>query len=316
MQTEYSADDVALAKSLRTYTAYDYVCSLDEEVLHSFIVHDTPLDDDMWFKVDLPAQIALVQVSFTPTESSTKCQTLVNLEISLGLISVTFSEAFFVLRTYVLWNNNKFVLAVMLTGFFNWRTTNGLLYAILVKHNIFYYACGMFFSAVNVLALLLLDYQYHAMFQELQFIVLAILALRLHLHLWNADRHPHASSALVSSLGLLEFELCQVCGIYIICGYTNNSTSTYQGPEELFVRHHWSEVEESAIKSAQTSHRPLANIVSNTYCRDTTLGSFEAVTPSVTVSRAARDEASVVSLQYHSQTQFTGVAPPSGPSAS
>jgi hypothetical protein len=79
----------------------------------------------------------------------------------------------------------------------SWRTTNNTIYAVLVKHNIFYYACGLFFSGVNVLTLLLFHYGYQAMFQDFQFIVLAILATRMHLHLWHTDRQAHASGALV-----------------------------------------------------------------------------------------------------------------------
>ncbi|KAG1836132.1 hypothetical protein DFJ58DRAFT_190596 [Suillus subalutaceus] len=79
----------------------------------------------------------------------------------------------------------------------SWRSTNSRIYTVLVKHNIFYYACGLFFSGVNVLTLLLFHYGYQAMFQDFQFIVLAILATRMHLHLWHTDRHAHGSSALV-----------------------------------------------------------------------------------------------------------------------
>jgi hypothetical protein len=45
--------------------------------------------------------------------------------------------------------------------------------------------------------LLLFHYGYQAMFQDFQFIVLAILATRMHLHLWHTDRQAHASGALV-----------------------------------------------------------------------------------------------------------------------
>ncbi|KAG2130770.1 uncharacterized protein EDB93DRAFT_69368 [Suillus bovinus] len=79
----------------------------------------------------------------------------------------------------------------------SWRSNNSHLYAVLVKHNIFYYLCGLFFSGVNVLTLLLFHYGYQAMFQDFQFIVLAILATRMHLHLWHTDRHAHGSRALV-----------------------------------------------------------------------------------------------------------------------
>ncbi|KAG1739472.1 uncharacterized protein EDB91DRAFT_386942 [Suillus paluster] len=177
---------------------------------------------------------------------------------AFGIISVTCSESFFVLRTYALWNNDRYVLAVMLTGFLavlvasiitsfsanattpfptstilnitgcsssadlfipciilfafelgllsltliraiqSWRSVNGPIYAILVKHNIFYYACGLFFSALDVLTLLLLDYQYHVMFRDFQFIILAILALRMHLQLWQINEHAHGPDTLMS----------------------------------------------------------------------------------------------------------------------
>lgn len=82
----------------------------------------------------------------------------------------------------------------------SWRSTNSRMYAVLVKHNIFYYACGLFFSAVNALMLMLFPYPqngYQAMFKDFQFIVLAILATRMHLHLWHTDQLAHGSSALV-----------------------------------------------------------------------------------------------------------------------
>ncbi|OJA09441.1 hypothetical protein AZE42_02614 [Rhizopogon vesiculosus] len=71
----------------------------------------------------------------------------------------------------------------------NWRTTRNPLYTVLLRHNVFYYVCGLFFSVLNVITSLLLQYAYSGMFQDLQFIVLAILATRMHLHLWHVDRY-------------------------------------------------------------------------------------------------------------------------------
>ncbi|OJA16681.1 hypothetical protein AZE42_06974 [Rhizopogon vesiculosus] len=92
----------------------------------------------------------------------------------------------------------------------SWRTASNPLLTVLLKHNVFYYACGLFFSAVNVLTLLFLhvrasiiitepwvidiphtQYAYHAMFEQLQVMILAILATRMHLHLWHAEQHRH-----------------------------------------------------------------------------------------------------------------------------
>ncbi|KAG2030570.1 hypothetical protein BDR03DRAFT_987014 [Suillus americanus] len=195
--------------------------------------------------VDVLASVTAVHLNFISNENSDKCQ-LLN----------TICSCLFVLRTYALWDNNKIVLATMVTTFLavvisstsfafattanapclmcltliraiqNWRSTNGNLYAVLVKHNIFYYACGLCFSAVNILTLQLFQYGYQAMFQEyaflsccklfltaptntylptytFQFIVLAILATRMHLHLWHTDRHTYDSSALSDVMSAL-----------------------------------------------------------------------------------------------------------------
>ncbi|KAG1739478.1 uncharacterized protein EDB91DRAFT_1135549 [Suillus paluster] len=248
---------------MATFWTYDYICSLHEEW--------TFLLGTRWNKVKglyiltrfMPFLVLITNLylNFTPTENPNKCQTLIDIDLSFGIVSAACSEAFFVLRTYVLWNNNRFVLAITLTVFFgvlaacigtsfiadsttpyvtpgltgctsnanlfipflllfagelvlssltliraiqNWRMTKGSMYVILVKHNIFYYGCGLFFSAVNVLTSLLLQYQYRAMFQDLQVIILAILALHMHLRLWQISERTHGHDSLVSSIPLTD----------------------------------------------------------------------------------------------------------------
>ncbi|KAG1729020.1 hypothetical protein EDB19DRAFT_133528 [Suillus lakei] len=222
MQTEYSTGAVAAARSLQTYTyiytsaatfwAYDYVCSLRQEL--------TFLLQPRWTKVKglyivtryVPFLLFAghLYLNFIPNENPNKCLTLNNICSCFTLISIIGSECFFILRTYALWNNNKFVLAAMVAAFFvvivasisvlfaatttapyetspipgitgcyqssnsvelfvpfvllmafelglisltliramqSWRTTNSRLYIALLKHNVFYYACGLFFSA-------------------------------------------------------------------------------------------------------------------------------------------------------------------------
>ncbi|KAG1840620.1 hypothetical protein F4604DRAFT_1832120, partial [Suillus subluteus] len=80
-----------------------------------------------------------------------------------------------------------------------WRSARGPLYAVLVKHNIFYYACGLFFSAMNVLLpILLVDmYFLFSCLICLEIFILAILATRMHLHLWHIERRVNGSEALV-----------------------------------------------------------------------------------------------------------------------
>ncbi|KAG2114246.1 uncharacterized protein F5147DRAFT_20074 [Suillus discolor] len=272
MQAAYSANDIIAARSLQVYTylytsmatfwIYDYACSFHQEW--------TFLLQSRWSKVKGLYLVARyvpflllaghLYMNFIPNENSDKCQLLNNICSCFSLISVFCSECFFVLRTYTLWNNNKIVLATMITTFIavvissisyafattatapwttsgipgitgcyqsssvvqlfipfllliglefgllsltliraiqSWRSSNSRIYAVLVKHNIFYYACGLFFSGVNVFTLLLFHYGYQAMFEDFQFVILTILATRMHLHLWHTDRHAHGSSAFV-----------------------------------------------------------------------------------------------------------------------
>ncbi|KAG1730441.1 hypothetical protein EDB19DRAFT_2042004 [Suillus lakei] len=74
----------------------------------------------------------------------------------------------------------------------SWRSTRGTLRTVLVKHNIFYYTCGLLLSAVNILVpMILSDSTYYPLSESLQVFILAILATRMHLHLWHIDRHAH-----------------------------------------------------------------------------------------------------------------------------
>ncbi|KAG1719459.1 hypothetical protein EDB19DRAFT_699353 [Suillus lakei] len=80
----------------------------------------------------------------------------------------------------------------------SWRTAKGHLHAVLEKHNMLYYACGLFLSAMSVLmSMLFSDSPYYTIVKDLQVFILAILATRMHLHLWHIDRHMHSSDALV-----------------------------------------------------------------------------------------------------------------------
>ncbi|KAG1846342.1 hypothetical protein C8R48DRAFT_733168, partial [Suillus tomentosus] len=49
----------------------------------------------------------------------------------------------------------------------SWKTVNGPLYTVLVKHDILYYACGLFLAAINVIMQMLFSqYAYHSVFDE------------------------------------------------------------------------------------------------------------------------------------------------------
>lgn len=271
METKYSADAVAAAMSVQlssyiytsmaTFWTYGYAWSFHEEWTFLLLSRWTKVKCLYVIARYLPFLLFIshLYMNFTPDENPDKCLMLDNVCSSLSLLSILCSESFFVLRTYALCNNNRIVLAALLTaflaagiasvglffglsgtvpfktspipgitgcyrpsggiGFFvpfvllsvlelglisltlvralqTWRTTNTRLFTVLLKHNIFYYACGLFCSVVNILTSLLLHHAYNAMFQDFQFIILAILATHMHLYLWHMDRHLHGSDAL------------------------------------------------------------------------------------------------------------------------
>lgn len=268
MDSYYSADDIANAKGLQflayaiasmaTFWIYDYVCSLHEEW--------TFLRQSRWTKVKglyiitryIPFLILItaMYLLFVPNKTLDRCQVVISINASLSTISVVCSELFFVLRIYALWNNNRIVLAAILSALFavavvsliadvltvgnsvtinviptitgcyralhgvqgsitfllifafqlglvsltiiravqNWRVFNSPLYEVLVKHNIFYYACGLLLSALNILTLMLFSQTAYSLVCEVpQYFVLAILATRMHRNLWQIERKTHGS---------------------------------------------------------------------------------------------------------------------------
>ncbi|KAG1773565.1 hypothetical protein EDD22DRAFT_208922 [Suillus occidentalis] len=263
MDSKYSTDVIAAARSLQVFTyiyasmatfwTYDYACSIQEEGMFLFC--------SRWRRVKLLYVVtryvpfllfaAHLYMNFVPDETSDTCQFVNNICSCFSLILFVCSESFFILRTYVLWDNNKIVLAAMLLAFVTlfagalaavfsvtanapfvtssipgitgcyqssgsmglfvpylllfvlelmlisltltcaiqkWRASDDRLYVVILKHNVFYYACGLGFSIVNVLASLLLDYAYSGMFQDFQGVIHTILATRMHLHLWHVNR--------------------------------------------------------------------------------------------------------------------------------
>ncbi|KAG2040846.1 hypothetical protein BDR03DRAFT_947532 [Suillus americanus] len=81
----------------------------------------------------------------------------------------------------------------------SWQLAKGPLYAILVKHNIFYYACALLLSAVNVLVPLLplSDSLTDLVPEDFEVFILAILATRMHLHIWHMDQRVDDSDIVV-----------------------------------------------------------------------------------------------------------------------
>ncbi|KAG2143736.1 hypothetical protein DEU56DRAFT_248718 [Suillus clintonianus] len=270
---EYSPDDIAAAANLQllsyiytsmtTFWIYDYACSLHEE--WKFLLRSRWSQVKALYVITRYLPFVLITMylclNFTPNANPNKCRSLINIYSSFCQISIICSGSFFVLRTYALWNNNRTVLAGMLSAVFaitvasvsirfitistsyvttsaipgipgcywsssgvqffmpfillfvfqlvlisltltrviqSWRSVKGHLHAILVTHNISYYACGLLLSAVNVLIpVLFSDSACYSVLEDFQVLILAILSTRMHLHLWHIDRDVHGSDALV-----------------------------------------------------------------------------------------------------------------------
>ncbi|KAG2045854.1 hypothetical protein BDR06DRAFT_977909 [Suillus hirtellus] len=238
---------------------YDYIGSLHEE--WTFLLWSR------WTKVKalyiitryIPFFLvaADLYMIFAPNkDADAKCWMLMNIYSCLGVVSLTFSECIFILKTYALWDKVRIVLVAMLSALFaitvsfigfwfatsdattstisgtvdcswnmrilyfsmpflpsfvfalglfflalirviqSWRTARGPLGAILVQHNMFYYACSLFLSAMNVLTPVLFSYVTANFLERFQVFILAILATRMHLHLWHNYWHAHHPDAL------------------------------------------------------------------------------------------------------------------------
>ncbi|KAG2067975.1 hypothetical protein BDR04DRAFT_1104181 [Suillus decipiens] len=246
--------------SMATFWIYDFVCSLHEE--WTFLLRSRWTKVKGLYIIARYASIVFIIANFLASIQNEECEILGNISSYSGVTSLIFSESFFILRTYALWNNNRTLLVAVLSTLFlvvvssitmlvitsaddmtsaipgtsgclssldvrlvipfltlsvfqlglvcltmirvikGWRSAKGPLYAMLVKHNIFYYACGLPFSTVNVLLpILSVDasqgYSVYLVLEGLQILVLAILATRMHLHLWYTEQHVDGSEALV-----------------------------------------------------------------------------------------------------------------------
>ncbi|OAX38801.1 hypothetical protein K503DRAFT_133514 [Rhizopogon vinicolor AM-OR11-026] len=109
----YSADDIASARSLQTFTyiytsmaafwTYDYVCSIHEEWTFQL--------RSRWTKV----KGLYIVTRYTPFLLFASYLYMNFLTVTgFSVISLVCAESFFILRTYVLWNKSRIVLAVIL----------------------------------------------------------------------------------------------------------------------------------------------------------------------------------------------------------
>ncbi|KAG1787372.1 uncharacterized protein HD556DRAFT_1409817 [Suillus plorans] len=115
---EYSTDDIAAARSLQFATTYDYACSIHEEWTYLLRSHWSKMKGLYIVTRYLPFIILAMYLymSLTPNENSSKCGVLQNINTGLSMVIAMFSEWFFMLRTYVLWDKNRILLAAMLSG--------------------------------------------------------------------------------------------------------------------------------------------------------------------------------------------------------
>ncbi|KAG1743068.1 hypothetical protein EDB19DRAFT_583615 [Suillus lakei] len=74
---------------------------------------------------------------------------------------------------------------------------------VLVRHNIFYFACGLLFSTTVVVVEFTLPASYADVASDLQFVIHGILATRMHRELYNTARHPKETSIVDISLPMV-----------------------------------------------------------------------------------------------------------------
>ncbi|KAG2068184.1 hypothetical protein BDR04DRAFT_1143946 [Suillus decipiens] len=222
---EYSSDDIAAARSLQlttymyvsmaTFLCYDYIFLLREEW--------TYLLRSDWSKVKglyivtryLPfiLLITVLWMNFTPNENPGTCRVLINVNSGLGIASIIFSEyatyaipgitecqqsstsfQFFIPFLLLTVFELGLMILTLIRAIQSWRMNSSRLYVVLVKHNIFYYSCGLLLSVANILASLLFQYCDSNMLHIFEVMILAILATRMHLHLRQTNRRAYDSN--------------------------------------------------------------------------------------------------------------------------
>ncbi|KAG1862366.1 hypothetical protein C8R48DRAFT_834052 [Suillus tomentosus] len=68
------------------------------------------------------------------------------------------------------------------------RSTPRPLLTLLLTHHIFYYGCGLLFSTINVICMVLFEYEYVEIFFSPKIVMHAILATRMHYQLWESKK--------------------------------------------------------------------------------------------------------------------------------
>ncbi|KAG2035821.1 hypothetical protein BDR03DRAFT_511077 [Suillus americanus] len=86
---------------------------------------------------------------------------------------------------------------------------------ILVRHNMFYFACGLSFSAMAVVVVVTLPASYSDAVSELQFMIHGILATRMHRELYNTAHHTEETSTGDIPLPLFLHQLRRRCNLII-----------------------------------------------------------------------------------------------------
>ncbi|KAG2035813.1 hypothetical protein BDR03DRAFT_961627 [Suillus americanus] len=74
---------------------------------------------------------------------------------------------------------------------------------VLVRHNIFYFACGLVFSTAAVVAVVTLPASYVDAVSDLQFVIHGILSTRMHRELYNTAHYTEETSTGTMPLPLV-----------------------------------------------------------------------------------------------------------------
>ncbi|KAG2068165.1 hypothetical protein BDR04DRAFT_1158147 [Suillus decipiens] len=127
--TQFSFDNYIMGELVLTNSllllnyliqTYDYACSFHEEWRFLLVSQWTKVKGLYIFTRYVPFLLLAINLylSFIPKESPDKCRILDNFCSGFGILSIVCSEGFFALRTFALWNNNRILLAAMLSTFF------------------------------------------------------------------------------------------------------------------------------------------------------------------------------------------------------
>ncbi|KAG1854068.1 hypothetical protein C8R48DRAFT_323572 [Suillus tomentosus] len=183
---------------LRTYALWDRNRILLAAILCTFFVSFQSTHHTQASGRSISQSFLVASVSITVDTTVSAAYTTSAIPGITGCYHISTSDRIFI--PFLLFSvfGLGLMILTLIRAIQSWRRNPSRLYVVLVNHNIFYYVCAFLFSVMNMFTSLLLQDTYRTVLNGFQFLTLAIVAVRMHIHLWQTNQHlVRGSSGLV-----------------------------------------------------------------------------------------------------------------------